>query len=1050
MIYKYSTLYMMILASLPCVASSAGLAATQTSIANVQPLAAPIAANPKTPNVITSNTAQPALDIANTDAIKTEIVETEAVQTKTSVKQLASELAVGASNVDSQTLMLSLAGIFINGQERDNVEILYNPSAESGSNPNDHYYLSVADLVRLTAVSMTKEQSGGYSVSTPIGDAILSAAQVQSYQEQPYIALSHLKKLGISAEYSQSDLAVALNMGWRPLQAAALTKNSANNNLPIDYRPARAGLLGLSFNSSLTASENYVTQNNTQTDSKTNTNRQIYADIGAFGYGLGGVWGIKAVGYDNSSSDNNTSNRDNDKKPPSDDKSFVENAFGGLTYLPSDWDDWALDNLYWAKSSEHLATRLGISEPNSLGQGVNTSGSEFTGALLAYSNRKIDRHLSYFDEDSRSLLQNTSQDYQNLIGIGEPGGVAELRVNGRGIARVQIALDGRYEFLNLDVSQLALTETLVEIAIYAYPLARQPLEVRPINLGKRRTNVATGEILVEAGIGRSGNAFDNDSRYNDNSHTAAHLYAEYGINNRLAVRGGVNNSTQNLRDDDDSLSWHTGVNFTPSVYTNADLSYAHTPIQDLWQAQLDYERKKLWASYQYQARKYNDSIINSGIIDPELTRQLTEQRHQLLLSYRPSDRTSINFNQYYDDFVNKDADFDNYHAYTSINHRFNEAFNASANWDTRDNRYGYRLLWQDINRNYNRLDTDSSRYNFRGRNTVGLSGDSDSDTLSLRHQFNDRISVGQAFSRLHDKSDWLYQGDISYRFDRSILTDDGTMSTRATDSLINVGYSFYDNQIGWQADWQLTHRNGINFGLGYKHRYVDTVSSNSYDDLILGDSLVGVGSQPAWTQNNYLYAKLSFDMFKAPKKGLKFGNYPRQNAGSVVVDINHPTNAPINHETMRFELDKQKVQASLLAAQANHSQYLISNIKAGDYTLTMDAENLPLEYSTSELPTPRIRVSNYAPTSVPLQLQNTYGVSGKLADAIEGVEIDIYQNDVLIQTITTGSYGYFQAFGLQPNTYTLKAEGYATQSVDISNNFVMQLSLLPLASIVSP
>lgn len=580
--------------------------------------------------------------------------------------------------------MLSLVGIFINGQERDNVEVLYDPNAASASNSNDHYYLSVADLVRLTAVSVTENQSsGGYSISTPIGNTSLSAEQVQSYQNQDYIALSHLKKLGISAEYSQSDLAVTLNMGWRPLQAAALTQN--NTSLPIDYRPARAGLLGLSFNSSLTASENYVTQNNSQTDNQTATNRQIYADLGAFGYGLGGVWGIKAVGYDNSSSDSNINNRDDDKKPPSTDKSFVNNAFGGLTYLPSDWDDWRLDNLYWAKSGEHFATRLGISEPNSLGQGVNTSGSEFTGGLVAYSNRKIDRHLSYFDEDSRSLLQNTSQDYQNLIGIGEAGGVAELRINGRGIARVQIALDGRYEFLNLDVSQLALTETLVEIAIYAYPLAPQPLEVRPINLGKRRTNVATGEILVETGIGRSGNAFDNDSRYNnDNSRTAAHLYAEYGINNRLAVRGGVNNNIQNLRgdDDDNSLSWHTGVNFTPSVYTNADLSYASTPIQDLWQAQLDYERKKLWASYQYQARKYNERVINTGITDPDLVRQLTEQRHQLLLSYRPSDRTNINFNQYYDDLVNKEADFDSYHAYTSINHRFNEAFNASANWDT--------------------------------------------------------------------------------------------------------------------------------------------------------------------------------------------------------------------------------------------------------------------------------------------------------------------------------------------------------------------------------
>jgi poly-gamma-glutamate capsule biosynthesis protein CapA/YwtB (metallophosphatase superfamily) len=147
---------------------------------------------------------------------------------------------------------------------------------------------------------------------------------------------------------------------------------------------------------------------------------------------------------------------------------------------------------------------------------------------------------------------------------------------------------------------------------------------------------------------------------------------------------------------------------------------------------------------------------------------------------------------------------------------------------------------------------------------------------------------------------------------------------------------------------------------------------------------------------------------------------------------------------MRFELDNQQVKASLLGTQATHSQYLISNIKAGDYTLTMDAENLPLEYSTGKLLTPRIRVSNYAPTSVPIQLEKSYGVSGKLADAKEGVVIDIYQGATLIQSVTTGSYGYFQTFGLAPNTYRLKAKGYEAVSIEVTDNFVMQLLLQPL------
>lgn len=1020
MIERYSPLRLMILASLPCVGSYCSLSFAEVPVI--------------------------------------------AINTNSDITSSPKSLALPAT--DSQSLLPALVGVFINGQELDSLDVLYDPNIDTAINDkNAQYFLSTDDLSRLTTVSFSPNSKGnsnsndphnntnnhGYQVSTPIGDTQLAANQVLSYQGQQYLALNTLKQLGIIAEYSQQDLAIKLNMGWHPSQnPAAKTDNNVVGTLPIDYRPSRAGLLGLSFNGTLSASESNASQNSTNQNNVRMISRQMYADIGAYGYGLGGAWGIKATGYDDSNADKYR-NINEDKFPNND--GFEKTALDGFTYLPSDWDGWDIDNLYWAKSGERLATRLGINQPNSLGQGAQTSGTEFTGALLAYSNRNIARHLSQFDDDSRSLLQNTSQDYQHLTGIGEAGGVAELRINGRAIARVQIGLDGRYEFLNLDVSQLVLTDTLVEMAIYAYPLARQPLEIRPILLGKRRTNAATDELIIEAGIGRTGNLINSETRYSynrngneDNSQTAAHLYAEYGINNRLAVRGGVNNNVQNLQNDD-SLSWHAAANFSPSVYTNADISYARTPVQDLWQAQLQYQHKKLWANYQYQARQYEGISRdiysqNGNQVDQNApTASLIDQRHQLLLNYQPSDKTTVNLNQYYDELSYTTVDSDNYYVYTSINHRFNDALNGGINWDSRGDRYGYRLLWQDVYRQ--RANTEAS-YGTGTRNTIGLSGDNLSNTLSIRHQLNNNTSLGQSTSLLRGYSKWLYQGDVSYRFDANDFFGSSTIGAQATDNLINIGYSLYDNQVGWLADWQLTHRNGVTFSLGYKHRYVDAIPSSRYDDSIIGDSVIGDGLLPAWTQNNYLYAKLSFDMFKAPKQRLQFGNYPRQNAGSVVVDIDHHTDSPIDHESMRFELDNQQVKASLLGTQANHSQYLISNIKAGDYTLTMDAENLPLEYSAGELPTPRIRVSNYAPTSVPVRLEKSYGVSGKLADAKEGVVIDIYQGNTLIQSVTTGSYGYFQTFGLAPNTYRLKAKGYEAETIDVTDNFVMQVSLQPL------
>lgn len=964
-----------------------------------------------------------------------------------------------ASDKNNKVLEPTLVGVLINGEEQGSIDALYDSASDpERDNQKDCYFLSIDDLSQLTKASFspsTKSSDSaaesnhklGYDISTPIGNAQLSTDQMYTYQGRDYVALSTLKKLGITAVYSQSDLAIMLNMGWRPAQINILKPNNETQKLPIDYRSSKAGLLGLSFNSTVSASENNgvsrYSQNND--DDTEYTSRQIYADLGAYGYGLGGVWGINAIGYDYDSSND----FGNDKKGKvSNRDSFVRNALNGFTYSPSEWDDWGIDNLYWAKSGKQLATRLGINRPNALSQGAQTTGTEFTGAMIAYSNRDIARHLSYFDEDSRSLLQNTSQDYQHLTGIGEAGGVAELRISGRPLARVQIGLDGRYEFLNLDVSQLTLTDNLVEVAIYAYPLARQPLEVRPILLGKRRTNVATDELLIEAGIGRSGNLLSNNSSYgfrdNDNEGTAAHLYTEYGVSNRLAVRGGVNTNVQSLAEEDDSLSWHAGVNYSLSPYSNFDFSYADTPVQDLWQAQLQYQRKKLLAYYQYQARQYDRAVLGIPLSTNRIE-QLNDQRHQLLLNYSPSNRTNLSLNQYYNDMA-IETNLDDYYAYASINHQFNDALNVGANWSTRDDRYSYRLNWQDIYRN--RIANDSTR------NTIGLSGDNDSDTISLRHQFDDRTSLGQSISVLHNSSQLLNQGEVSYRFDGLNLFGGGidarSRGAGSVDNLVSIGYSLFDGQVGWLADWQLTHRNGINFSLGYKHRYVDTIPSNRYDDIIDDGSFIDARSLPAWTQNNYFFAKLSFDMFKPPKQNLKFGQYPRQEAGSVVVDLAHHIDSPIDNETLRFELDNQEVQASLLGTQANRSQYLISNIKAGDYTLTMDAKSLPLEYSSSELQAPRIRVSNYAPTSVPIKLEKTYGVSGKLATANEGVVIDIYQQNKLVKSVTTGSYGYFQAFGLAPDTYTLKSEGYEAQFTQITDDFIMKIVLEPLQSSAVP
>lgn len=245
MIERYSPLRLMILASLPCVGSYCSLAFAEVSV---------IATNKN--DDITS-----------------------------SLKSLA------LPATDSQTLLPALVGVFINGQELDSLDVLYDPNIDTAiNNKNAQYFLSTDDLSRLTTVSFLPNSKGnntnnhGYQVNTPIGDTQLAANQVLSYQGQQYLALNTLKQLGITAEYSRQDSAIKLNMGWRPSQnPAPKTNNNAADTLPIDYRPSRAGLLGLSFNSTLSASESNVSQNSTSQNNVRTISRQMYADIGAYG-----------------------------------------------------------------------------------------------------------------------------------------------------------------------------------------------------------------------------------------------------------------------------------------------------------------------------------------------------------------------------------------------------------------------------------------------------------------------------------------------------------------------------------------------------------------------------------------------------------------------------------------------------------------------------------------------------------------------------------------------------------------------------------------------
>src|SRR5690606_19519337 len=87
---------------------------------------------------------------------------------------------------------------------------------------------------------------------------------------------------------------------------------------------------------------------------------------------------------------------------------------------------------------------------------------DLTGAQYAWTNRPealFSRNLQYGE-----LVASRVSPIRNLRGIGPPGGTAELRIDGRPVARSIIALDGRYEFLDVEV--FGGSTTRVEVAVF--------------------------------------------------------------------------------------------------------------------------------------------------------------------------------------------------------------------------------------------------------------------------------------------------------------------------------------------------------------------------------------------------------------------------------------------------------------------------------------------------------------------------------------------------------------------------------------------------------
>lgn len=407
---------------------------------------------------------------------------------------------------------------------------------------DERYWLPLDHLSKWTniQISTVEDQT---AISTPLGNSLIAPDSLRHIDGLLHLEMSALKNLGIHARFDQQAYALVLYAPWIGIkpQTAAL----ASSPQEPDYRPPEAGVARLysRFDGA------YSQQQQTGV---------LYND--ALGYLANGAWGLQTT---------------------VDDQQNAE-----------------LGQLYWHTFNRYAALRLGTSKAN---PGPLLSAPDYTGLQFGFSNFSVYGHLAATTSVNRQMFIDDATYSHDISGSGPKGGIAELRLNGRPIARVRIALDGRFLFKRLPVTQGNIDR--VEVALFEYSLAAPPLEILDYSIASKPRAVSTGEWMFNGGTGKQGSSLENAAEGESTSYGSL----RYGLSNFLTLEAAT------LQQEGSDSGWYTGIITSIGPHLSASIGKANTESLENYGAELAANWPSLSANFRgnRETEKENSSLTES-------------------------------------------------------------------------------------------------------------------------------------------------------------------------------------------------------------------------------------------------------------------------------------------------------------------------------------------------------------------------------------------------------------------------------------------------------
>jgi hypothetical protein len=774
-------------------------------------------------------------------------------------------------------------------------------------------------------------------LNTPLGEIKVEADELKEINGITYISDKFLKeKLFTKVEFNNSDLALIVDLPW----GEGSQPRSEAAQLKPEFFPAASGLSSFRQELSLTRSSG---------DTNFRSSSLLGGRLG------GGLWRIRL---------NNN---------------FINSP--------------DLSEYFYYKNNGQFSYQVGRQQ---IGLHPLLNGINLTGAQFGFTNLPKDRFNETYS--ASELLPRRSRPIQTFQGTVAPASFVQLRVGGIAIAQQQVGLDGKYEFLDINLPTGQSNE--IELFVFDRNNPNVATEIRSLRLNSSDLLLPSGGQVQLGGLGLTGNLAQNTLFNNFNSTDAGKFTAFYqlrqGLSENLTFEGGVQTLSDTVQAQA-GMVWRLAnpLILSASVGTSyGELGYT---------TDLDFQLKRLQIIG-------NSQLFPNGYTSNNNTRTGRDRyNHSLELKYKFANSFNLGFIARSRQDSSRSADY----ILPTFSFRPMSGMYLTGRPDTEGN-YLFNALYQ--------IDK-ASRLSFNTYRNRYFSDFS----YNINRQY--QLSLGNEFG-----------GDFGTRYSATLNRNASSLSGLSW----RVGLAYSDGDVApvvgasmqvlpgllARVDYQgipSRSRSGLG-GFGDDRLSISLISDLSF----AGGRVTPVSSNSLGKLKGAIAGQI---MVEGAGKGLNLGD-------SIVRVINNRG---------------KNVGGARTDASGN---FFVGNLPEGIYTVELDPEKLPIELTVPKS-TLVAEVASSAVTRLDFTARAEYGMAGRVTDTlgnpVANLRLDLMNPEgKRVLAGWTDEFGLYRLDGVPIGKYTLLVppqvpvntkEELPQIQVEIRNGFVYDQNLqLPVSS----